>query len=219
MHNDSVQRDMAWHAQRLGIPTASMFNAIMTLPRSNADKDAGNLSDTAFSYAIELVKQRLSGERTELNTAATEWGTDHEPEAVEAYQALTGNKVIECGFVKHAEFETGASPDGLVGLDGGIEIKCPHNSVNHIKTFIKGEVPKQYIAQVQGQMWVIGLDWVDFVSFDPRMPEHSQIKVIRVERDNDYINLLEDRVTPFIEKLNQYEAVLLGEYDQLKDAA
>jgi len=210
-HNDTVQRNDAWQAERLGIPTASMYHAIMTEPRTKADKEAGNLSDTAFSYAVELLKQRLTGEVTGINSTATEWGTEHEPEAVEAYAKATGNDVIECGFVKHPTLQTGASPDGLVGLEGGIEIKCPYNSTNHIKTFINGVIPRQYYPQVQGQMWVIDLEWVDFISFDPRMPEHSQLKIIRVERDEDYIKRLEEKITHFLDKLNEYEQLLKGE--------
>jgi len=213
-HNDTVQRNDSWHAERLGIPTASMYHAIMTEPRTKADKEAGLLSDTAFTYAIELVKQRLTNEVSDLNNTAMQWGTDHEPQAVEAYQALTGNKVIECGFVKHPTLETGASPDGLIGLDGSIEIKCPYNSIHHIKTFLRGEVPKQYIAQVQGQMWVMETEWVDFISYDPRMPEHSQLKIIRVERDEDYISQLAEKVSAFIEKIKDYEQQLIGNATQ-----
>ena len=212
-HNDDVQRNEQWFAERSGIPTASRFNDIMTEPRTKADKEAGKLSDTAFSYAVELLKERLTGDRASFSTSATEWGTEHEPMAIDAYYQATNESVMECGFVRHSELATGASPDGLIGLDGGIEIKCPYNSANHIKTYLSGEVPKQYVAQVQGQMWVLNLEWVDFVSFDPRMPAHSQLKIIRVERDQDYIDRLEEKVVNFIAKLDEFEQQLRGQND------
>jgi putative phage-type endonuclease len=210
-NNDDVQRTEQWFEDRKGIPTASMFNAVMTAPRTKKDKEAGKLSDTAFSYAVELVKQRLTGEFTSVDSAATRWGSDHESFAIEAYQEVTNEKVLECGFVRHSDFDCGASPDGLIGLNGGVEIKCPFNSVNHIKTFHTGQVPSQYVAQVQGQMWVLNLDWIDFVSYDPRMPKHSKIKIIRVERDQEFIDRLEESIKSFTKFLDKLEAELTGD--------
>lgn len=200
-HNDNVQRDDNWFQDRLGRPTASRFKDIMTEPRAKADKEAGKLSDTAYSYMLELLAERITGESKSFSSEATEWGTNNEPYAIQAYQELTGNSVLECGFVKHRTINTGASPDGVIGLDGTIEVKCPFNSVNHLRNKISGKVPKEYIWQVQGQMWICGTDWNDFVSFDPRMPVNAGISIVRVNREDEMIKKLEAKIIAFNELL------------------
>jgi len=197
MHNNETQRTDDWHNDRLGIPTASRFKDIMTDPKTKADKEAGVLSQTAQSYALELIAERLTGLSKDFSSAATDWGNQYESVAVGAYMESTGNEVLECGFVRHKTIETGASPDGLIGLDGGIEIKCPFNTVNHLNNALNLDIPKEYYAQVQGQMWVCNLEWVDFVSFDPRIDGPAGLVVVRVERDQDYINKLEQRIISF----------------------
>lgn len=197
MHNNDVQRNNDWHLDRMGLPTASRYKDIMTQPRSKADKEAGKLSDTANSYLLELLSERLTGERKDFSSAATDWGTYNEPFAIEAYTEVTGNEVMECGFVKHQTIKTGASPDGLIGLNGTIEIKCPFNSVNHLRNKLSGDVPKDYIWQVQGQMWVLGTEWNDFVSYDPRMDLNAGLSIVRVERDDKMIQQLEASIVNF----------------------
>ena len=210
MHNNDTQRTDDWRADRLGIPTASRFKDIMTDPKTKADKEAGVLSQTAQSYALELIAERLTGLSKDFSSAATDWGNQYESVAVEAYKAHTGQDVLECGFVRHATLETGASPDGLIGLDGGIEIKCPFNTVNHLNNALSGEVPKEYYSQVQGQMWICNLDWVDFVSFDPRIDGPAGLVVIRCNRDQDYINQLEQRIINFNDYITNTLAKLEG---------
>ena len=101
MHNNDVQRNENWFADRLGVPTASRYKDVMTQPISKADKDSGVLSDTAQSYMLEILAEKLTGERKDFSSSATDWGNYNEPLAVEAYQEMTGNSVLECGFVKH----------------------------------------------------------------------------------------------------------------------
>jgi putative phage-type endonuclease len=201
MHNDDLQRNAEWFEARLGIPTASRYKDVMTQPRSKADKEAGKLSDTANSYMLEILSEKLTGERKEFSSAATDWGNYNEPLAVEAYQEKTGVEVLECGFVKHKEIATGASPDGIIGLNGTLEIKCPFNSANHLKNKLTGEVPKEYVWQVQGQMWILGTEWNDFVSFDPRMDINAGLSIVRVYRDEKLIKQLEDSIIRFNEQL------------------
>lgn len=202
MHNNDVQRNENWFADRLGVPTASRYKDVMTQPISKADKDSGVLSDTAQSYMLEILAEKLTGERKDFSSSATDWGNYNEPLAVEAYQEMTGNSVLECGFVKHKNIATGASPDGVIGLDGTLEIKCPFNSVNHLRNKITREVPKEYTWQVQGQMMVLGTEWNDFVSFDPRMDLNAGLSIVRIYRDDKMIKQLEDSLIRFNELLN-----------------
>lgn len=211
MHNHEVQRNDEWYSQRLGIPTASRYKDILTMPRAKKDIEAGALSQAARSYALDIIAERLTGERKEFSTAATDWGNLNEPLAIAEYQERTGNNVLECGFVRHEKIATGASPDGLIGIDGGIEVKCPFNTSIHLNNAVTREVPDEYYAQIQGQIWVCGLDWVDFVSFDPRIEGKARMSIVRVEKDIEFIQNLERQIINFNEKLNEMWEILTKE--------
>lgn len=190
------QRSIDWFAARLGRATGSKFNDIMSRTKSGYSASRKN-------YAAELIIERLTGVPTETFTsAAMQWGTDNEPVARLQYSLETGNDVEETGFWQHDDLDAGASPDGLIGEEGLLEIKCP-NSATHIETLFKKKLPRQYQAQVQGQMWITGRKWCDFVSFDPRLPENAQLIIIRVERDDLYIAELEDEINDFLEEVEQ----------------
>lgn len=131
-----------------------------------------------------------------------QWGVDNEPVAALNYSLITGNEVEETSLWLHDTIRAGASPDGLVGTDGLIEIKCP-NTATHLETLMKQQVPKQYMDQVMGQIWITGRKWCDFVSYDPRLPENAQIFIQRVERDEDYITSLEEEITDFLVELDR----------------
>lgn len=143
----------------------------------------------------QLVVERMTGEPLEGPKGfALQWGTDVEPMAREAYELDTGFCVVESEFIHHPGLSfAGCSPDGLVGEDGGIEMKCPKDPRVHLQRFFDG-VPEEYIPQVQGCMWVTGRKWWDFVSFDPRMPASHQLFIKRVERDEEFIAKLESAV-------------------------
>jgi putative phage-type endonuclease len=160
------------------------------------------------NYKAELVVEILTGAKDEFYTnAAMQHGIDYEPVARTAYELESGNTVQDTGFWVDEELGAGASPDGFVGEDGLLEIKCP-NTATHLETLEKKEVPYQYRAQVQGQMWITGRKWCDFVSYDPRLPENAQMIIIHVERDDDYIkNLAEEVETFMIEVVEQVEFV------------
>lgn len=183
-----------WHQARLGRATASRFKDIMTKIRSGEAASVKN-------YRAELTAEQLTGNREEMFTsAAMQWGTDNEPVARLRYELESGSDVEECGFFAHPDIMTGASPDGLVGDDGLLEIKCP-NTATHIETLRKRKVPSQYYWQVMGQMWMTGRKWCDFVSFDPRLPENAQYMCVRIERDDKAIAELEDEVKEFLQSV------------------
>lgn len=185
------QRTPEWFQARLGRPTASRFGDIMAMTRSG-------YSTSRKNYAAELVIQRITGEMPEnFQSTAMNWGIETEATARLAYELETANEVTDTGLWMHDEYEAGASPDGLIGLDGCLEIKCP-NSATHLETLHSKTLPRQYKAQVQGQMWVTGRKWCDFVSYDPRMPVNAQLIVIRIPRDDVYINDLINEVKTFL---------------------
>lgn len=194
------QRTADWFALRLGKATASRFKDIMArtpAPRNN--------------YRADLVIERLSGVHIETYTnGAMQWGVDNESTAKLAYEAETGIEVVDAPFVEHDLLAAGASPDGFIGTDGLLEIKCP-NTATHIETLHRKTIPAQYMAQVQGQMWITDRKWCDFVSFDPRLPANAQLFITRVDRDEIYINDLKEEVTDFLEEVDQ-ELAFISSY-------
>ncbi len=192
------QRSPEWFAARLGVATGSRFGDIMATTRSGYSASRKN-------YAAELVTERLTGQSTEtFTTAAMQWGTDNEPVARLQYELATGYTVEETGFWLHNDMAAGVSPDGIVDEDGLLEIKCP-NTATHIETLQREKVPRQYEAQVQGQMWITGRKWCDFVSFDPRLPENAQMVIVRVERDPLYIANLETEPYEFLKEVDELQ--------------
>jgi len=171
------QRSEEWFAARLGKVTASKIVDVMA--RTKAGWGAGRAN-----YMAQLISERLTGEQqSSFSNAAMQWGTDTEPQARAAYTLITGRTVEEVGFVDHPVIEmSGASPDGLVGDSGLVEIKCP-NTATHLETLITGAVPTKYRKQMLWQMACTGRAWCDFASFDPRVPFEMQLFVQRVELD------------------------------------
>ena len=188
------QRTEEWFAARLGKVTASRVADVLAKIKSGESASRKN-------YKMELVVQRLTKKVGESFTnAAMEWGTEQEPFARMAYEAHTGTFVKEEGFVDHPTIEGfGCSPDGIVG-EGLIEIKCP-NTATHIETVLENKAPSKYIPQMQCQMACTGAKWCDFVSFDPRVPEDLQLFVVRVERDQEYIDSMEVEVKQFLSEV------------------
>lgn len=191
-----IQGSKEWLQARVGVVTASRFNDVMATIRNGE-------AAARYNYKAEIIAERLTGLPTESYTnTAMQWGIDHEDEARKIYEAIKDLNVEQIGLVKHFKLEAGASPDGLVGDNGLIEIKCP-NTATHIKTLLTNEAPKQYYAQIQGQMWITGRKWCDFISFDPRIDDKNAIFIKRVKRDNEYIKLLEDSVKTFLDEVDE----------------
>jgi len=178
-----------WLLARAGKFTGSEFESVLGRKKDGSPLKARN--DLIWQVAVE----RLTGlPEVGPDSYSMRWGKDVEPYAREAYELDTGLLVTISGFITHPRFPfAGCSPDGLVGPDGGIEMKCPKSSAIHLARFIDG-MPAEHVAQVQGAMWVTDRAWWDFVSFDPRFREQHRIFRVRVERDNAYIARLEAEV-------------------------
>ena len=199
------QRSPAWFSARLGKVTASRVSDVVAKTKTGYGATRGN-------YMSQLIVERLTGRQAEsFSNAAMQWGTETEPLARAAYETFKDVLVDEEGFVQHPTIEmAGASPDGLIGEDGLVEIKCP-NTATHIETLIAKKADARYINQMQWQMACTGRKWCDFVSFDPRMPEDLQMFVTRVERDDEKIAELEAGVIEFLNEVDQKIATLKGE--------
>ena len=190
------QRTTEWHTARLAKVTASRVADVIAKTKSGYGASRANLM-------ADLIVERLTGQPASTFTNAhMEWGTEQEPHARAAYSARTGELVEEVGFIDHPRIaNSGASPDGLVA-DGLVEFKCPATSTM-LDTLLTQAVPTKYIPQMQWQMACTGRAWCDFVSYDPRLPEHLRMFVKRVDRDNDYIKMLEAEVTLFLSELEE----------------
>ena len=202
------QGSQEWIMIRCGKVTASRVADIMAKTKSGYSASRGN-------YMAELVCERLTGVPTDtFKSAAMEWGTAQEPHARAAYEAVGGVLVEEVGFVPHPSIpDAGASPDGLVGSVGLIEIKCP-NTATHIETLLSGKVPDRYNTQMQWQMACTGRTWCDYVSYDPRMPENMRLFLARVFRDQSAILAMETEVLIFIHELTDKVAALKLHYGE-----
>lgn len=203
-----------WLAQRCGKATASRMADITARTKTGWGASRAN-------YAAELVAERLTGSPAERFTnAAMAWGTEHEDEARAAYQIEALCTVEQCGFIDHPTIAmAGASPDGLIGTDGLLEIKCP-NTATHIDTLLSQSVPDKYVKQMLWQMACTGRQWCDFASYDPRLPESMRLFVKRVERDEAAINQLEDDVIAFLAEVETTVRGLRDLYEtQQKEAA
>lgn len=189
------QRTDEWFSARLGCVTASRTADVMAKTKSGYSASRSN-------YMAQLITERLTGQQTEgFSSAAMQWGTDTEPQARMAYELMTGETVQETGFVLHPSIKFfGASPDGLVGSDGLLEIKCPNTST-HIDTLLADKVPSKYLTQMHVQMICTGRNWCDFVSFDPRLPGDMSFWMQRVHRDDAFCKEIEAEVGSFLDEL------------------
>ncbi len=186
-----------WQRARLGKITASRFGLVRKLK-------TGQWGETALSYLYDLLGEHLTNQPSQTFTGndATEWGNEYEAEALEAYTKRTGRKVKGSQtFIQHPELQfVGGTPDGLVGESGIIEVKCPYNFKNHLRTVINRTVPDEYTAQVHGHLWLSGRKWADFVSFDPRIPTRhkaARLVIVRVERNPMILNDIENTIGEF----------------------
>lgn len=188
-----VQGSEEWLAARCGKITSSKFKDVMTRGKKKEDE----FGKVALKYAHEIATEILTDIPVDgIKTQAMEWGIEHEPIARMEYQKKTFSYVKKEGFIVLHD-RVGCSPDGLIGSEGGLEIKCP-NSTTHLTNLLYKTCPKEYMPQVQGCMYCTGRKWWDFMSYDPRFPEDQRIMIVRVERDQAFIDLLEERIQKFI---------------------
>lgn len=176
--------------------TPSGFKKIMTGGRGGS-----KFGKTAQSYAEEIVQRMIGVEIEDYVSAAMQWGIDNEPLAMEAYETAEVVQTEEKERITHPEYDyISGEPDGLVGNDGVVEIKCP-NSNNHFKNLLEGEQVDKYMYQMQGYMWLTDRQWCDFVSFDPRYPKKYELYIQRIDRDQELIDQLEERCVEFWNEL------------------
>jgi putative phage-type endonuclease len=200
------QRSPEWFAERLGKVTASRVSDLMAQTKSGYSASRAN-------YMAELICERLTGQQAErYSNAAMQWGTDNEAGAKAAYSFMTDCAVDDVGFCLHQTInDFGASPDGLIGSDGLIEVKCP-NTATHIETLLSDGIDGKYHTQMQVQMACTGRAWCDFVSFDPRLPVDMQLWVKRVHRNDARISEIESEVRGFLVELSTKIATLKSKY-------
>lgn len=183
---DCAQGTPEWFACRAGIPTASMFATVMAQGRAK-----GSPSATRRTYMLKLIGERLTGEPQEsFSNAHTERGHAMEPDARNLYAMAKDVEPVQVGFMRRGD--AGASPDSLVGESGLLEIKTklPHLQ---LEVLLENELPAEHKAQVQGQLWISGREWLDFVSYWPALP----IFITRVYRDEAYIAQIAKAVDEF----------------------
>jgi putative phage-type endonuclease len=201
-----IQGSEEWFAARCGKVTASRVADVIAKTKTGYSASRAN-------YAAELIAERLTGcTAPSFTNAAMQHGTLCEPVARQAYQNRHGVLVTEVAFIDHPEIAmTGASPDGLVGNDGLIEIKCP-NTATHLDTLLGEPIAQKYVTQMMWQMACTGREWCDFVSFDPRLPENMQMFVQRVPRDLSLILDLEQQVSDFLAEIDAKVAALTAKF-------
>ena len=193
---DIQQGSKEWLDCRLGRITASRMSDVLSNGRG------GNPSKLAESYMFELIAERLTGEsKPFFENEAMRWGTETEPQARAMYELMEDVNVTEVAFIEHSEF-IGVSPDGLIGGNGLIEIKAP-NTTTQLKRALTESYSSDYKAQIQMQLWVSGREWLDFLSFDPRLDCDASYLLERVYRDEKYISEMKTKTNEFIDKMKE----------------
>ena len=187
--HEMQQRSDEWYAVKCGKISASSVSDVL----------AGGKGITRKKYMMRLLAENVSGIPQETyKNGAMEWGIETEPLAKRAYEDSNYVAVKEVGFVEIDEF-TGCSPDGMIGDDGLIEIKCPNTST-HLGYILENKMPSEYVLQVQMQLWVCDRKWCDFVSYDPRVPKRP-LWSIRVERNEEKITEIKDGIKKFVAEM------------------
>lgn len=210
MKANAAQEDSGWMLARAGKFTASRASDLMAKTKTGPAASRGNLISL-------LAVERITGAPVETYTnAAMQRGIETEAEARDAYSFHTGQAVQEAGFLPHPDLaHVGCSPDGLLGEDGMLEIKCPASMAKHLDALRSGAHAKEYRWQLQHQLWVTGRAWVDAVSYDPRFPDGLQLAIVRVERDEAAIKELAEAVA----EAEIEVAALVAELNDIKESA
>jgi putative phage-type endonuclease len=206
--SELIQGGEDWLQIRCGKVTASRVSDVIATTKTGYGASRAN-------YMAELIAERLTGATSEkFSNAAMAWGTATEDEARAAYEFQFGVCVETVGFVAHPTLaDCGASPDGYVGDDGLVEIKCP-NTATHIDTLLGQAIPAKYATQMLWQMECTGRAWCDFVSYDPRLPASMQLFVKRLERDDERLDKVRGEVVKFLDELASKENSLRAIYEK-----
>ncbi len=188
-----------WANLRAGIPTASEFSKLLT--------PTGKVSTQADGYMLDLLAERFMGHPIDdFKSSWMERGQYLEPEARSFYEFQKDITTERVGFMTNDQRTVGASPDSLVGPEGLLEIKCPSPGV-HIGYLLRKPVDSKYYPQIQGQLWISGRKWLDILSYHPEIPP----AMVRVDRDEEYIEKLANVVMAFSDELERQHAILLEE--------
>lgn len=211
MTADIIQGSPEWFAVRCGNVTASRIADMLAKTKTGWGASRKN-------YAAQLLAERLTGQVAEgFTNAAMQWGVDTEASAKTAYEFWTNRTIADAGFVLHPKIKrSGASPDGYVGDDGLIEVKCP-NTATHLDTLEGAAIDGKYVLQMLWQMACTGRQWCDFVSYDPRLPETYRLHVQRVHRVAARVAEIEAEVMAFVAELDRREAELRKRFDPPKN--
>jgi hypothetical protein len=208
---NSNDEESDWKKDRLGMITGSNFGKLIVKSR---DKKSYVLSSgtTATNLIYKIAWERLLKDgnisnglgRLDVSSKAMQHGNDFEGQAILKYMEVTGLKVDYAQrFIKLDDF-IGGTPDGFIGDDGLIEVKCPFNGGNHLKSLLTNEIYNpEYLYQIQGYLWVTNRKWCDFVTYDPDLIEGLQINIIRVERDHQLIEAIKLIMGEVKEKLTE----------------
>lgn len=204
------QRSPEWFKARRGKVTASRIGDILATIRN------GNWAASRKHYAAQLISERLFDKPPEpFTNEYIEWGIAQEAPAKEAYIKRTGNSIEEVGFIEHPSIAlAGASPDGLVGKDGLLEIKCP-TTATHIEILLNEEINDKYRLQMLWQMACAGREWCDFVSYDPRLPDDMQLFIKRIFIDKKEVEQIEAEVRNFLTEVDETERALRIKFGKL----
>jgi predicted phage-related endonuclease len=199
---DLLQGTPEWFADRLGNLTASRMADATATTKTGWGASRANLM-------AQLIAERLTGvPSVGFQSEAMARGKEIEPQAIAEYEFRFDVEVERVGYVPHPTIpRTGASPDGLIGEDGLIELKSP-NTATHIETLMGQNIKGVYMKQMQWQMACTGRKWVDFVSYDPRLPARMALVIERVERDDKMITQLEGDAREFLRELDDKMAIL-----------
>jgi putative phage-type endonuclease len=191
------QQTPEWLQMRVGMVTASRVSDVITKRK----RGEGELKARA-DYRTEVISEILTGRSAEhYVTPEMDWGTDHEPEARATYEVRLDREALPGGFAIHDNIPRfGASPDGLIGEDGLVEIKCP-TTATHLEWLIAGVVPEEHKPQMDAEMACANRKWCDFVSFDPRLPKKLQLFIRPYLRDDVRIAAMEAAVLTFLEEV------------------
>ena len=195
-------RSLEWMQMRSGIPTSSEFDKIVTPAKCELSKS----SDT---YMYRLLSEYMVGHPiTGPETDAMKRGAELEDGAIRAYEFQTDRETDPGGFFTTDDGMAGASPDRLFGTDGIIEMKCPDSHAIQMRYLLTSRLEESYRPQLQGQLWICEREWTDIVAYHPELPA----KVMRVERDEEYIGKLSVAVAQFVEKMLAHREALVKEY-------
>lgn len=196
------QRSAEWRQLRAGKLTGSVAKDMLATVKNG---EAAARRDLRY----KLLAERLTGVSQEGDyvNAAMQWGIDYEAEAIRAYEALTGAMVTPIGFVEHDNLPVGTSPDGFVGADGILSVKCP-KTATHIQYLRSGKEPGEHAAQNTHELWLTGRAWVDFFSYDPRLPEGLRMFLVRVTRTAEELALHGASVQSFLRDVATEEAAV-----------